>query len=195
MAPNNRELVAQAKTIIARCNEKEGKWADAEQLYQAIMTEYADTAASLRVPLFMALHFKDGEQTEEAQKVYASALESYEKIITDTAAPDYLKKNAFDLTNVIYAQQENWEQIISNLTKRAEDPSVNADQQARALYIAGFILQTKVMDINRARTLYTQFMERYAKHPLVNAVKRQLAELEKGADAEVVSDQTGVSLQ
>jgi len=176
-AKGNKELQAQGKTIIARTLEKEGKWDEAEKIYDEIMNSYSETATALRVPIFMALHYQTEEKSDEVQRIYENALNHYEKILQDKDSSLNVKQNAFDLTNIVYAKQENWEAIIKRMNKISESNDIDNYKRARALFVTGYIYQHKLNNNKKALEIYNKFLDLYKNHPFKKVVLEQMKEI------------------
>lgn len=179
MAGNDDELKAQALTIKARCMEKEGEWQSAEEIYEKIMSDYPNTQAALRVPMFMALHYEGMEDESEADVIYDNAISEYKKIIEDTEKSDQVRQNAFDLMNMVYAKQQNWDKIINNLQGVIDNEELTDNRKARALFLMGYIKQYRIKNNDAAKEIYDTFIEKYPEHPYRKAVEAQLSLIEK----------------
>ncbi len=174
----NREVEAQAMAIIARSYEKQGDWEKAESMYQSVMEDYSDTVVALRIPLFMALHYKsDDEASVDVEKIYSDALDTYSEVMDANDATSSMKQVASELSTLVSAKQENWHDVANNLDAAWKNESFPVSRRSRALYVMAYVYAEKLKDKEKSLVLYADFLEMYPDHPLVGSVNKQVEKL------------------
>ena len=92
---------------------------------------------------------------------------------------DEIRQNAFDLTNIIYAKQENWDAIIEKMEKIENNKSIDKYKRARALFVIGFIYQHKLNNKEKAIEVYNEFLSSHPTHPFKKSVQMQMDQMMK----------------
>jgi tetratricopeptide (TPR) repeat protein len=174
---DNDEIKAQAEMIVAQAFEKKGDWPSAEKRFTSVMEDYPDTVSALKVPLLIAQHFQGEEAAADMDAIYESALLNYQKIIDSDTISERTKQGAFDLSNLIYARQQNWDKIITEMDAIYQNEQESINKRSRALFIKAFLYHTKLDDHAEAERLYTVFLSEFESHPLQNVVEKQLSKL------------------
>lgn len=173
-ASDNDEIKAQSEMIIARSIDKKGDWPSAEEKYTTIMERYTDTVSALKVPLLLAQHYQGKDAEADLDTIYESALANYQKLMDSDTISERTKQSAFDLSNLIYAKQQNWDKIISEMDAIYQNKQESINKRSRALFIMAFLYQTKLNDPVESAHLYNTFLSEFESHPLRAVVEKQL---------------------
>ncbi|MCM8775336.1 MAG: tetratricopeptide repeat protein [Candidatus Omnitrophica bacterium] len=173
------EKIAQLKLLIGQSYQNEGNWEEAEKIYHEIETQYPNSGAALQVPLFFYTHMESLGETEKAQEILDSALQKYQEI-EKTATDPAMSQLAQRLEFSAYAEKGDWKEIMSTFDENmAKEQAM--DKRGNWLIFKAFIAESKLKDLEQAKSLYQSFLSEYANHPLANYAKTKLEALTKSS--------------
>ncbi|MBM3254109.1 MAG: tetratricopeptide repeat protein [Candidatus Omnitrophica bacterium] len=175
--PSNIDICATALFSIAAIYEKEEKQEKAIDTLNKLMSNYPNTYSALQAPLYIAQHYKNKAQAQEASVAYAAALKKYQKIIKDN--PKTLGAVlAEDLAIACYADQGEWYEAIDYLDSLVRDyPDVPL--APKALFTIGLIYQDQLKQPQNALESYRKLINKYPQNPLVKPAEKQIELINK----------------
>lgn len=106
----------------------------------------------------------------------------------DEKAPSYLFASAM-LEAETFHKYHDCIDILYKLRKNYPDN----DYAEKSLFLIGYTYAEKVKDFQRARAVFTQFLEKYPKSPFVPSVKFELKNMGKPADSVFPKKSSGKS--
>ncbi len=168
---------AQFKLLIANTFRVEGKWDQAEKLYDEIQTRYPDSSAALQVPLLLYQHLETTGDKEKAKLLLDQAIQQYETMQTDPSNPQ-MAALAQRLQNAAYAELGEWASVMENFDRSLASESA-PERRGSWLFLKALTAETRIKDLKQAAALYEQFLKEFPNHPLTNTAQERVKKLVK----------------
>lgn len=178
-AENSSER-AEVKLLKAKVLQDSGDWAAAEVLYKEIEAEQPNTPVALQIPLLRAAHYKEAGNSEAFESVLSDAISLYESLETTTPGTDPMSAFATRFKTAAYAQKGDWQEMVSEVD-RQRAAETDPEKKGRWLFLKALLIENRLKDPVMAKTLYTEFLDKYPSHQLSDRARAQLAALEKAS--------------
>lgn len=173
-------LLPQVSLLLGRSFQEEGQWADAEKIYDALLTQYPKSPAALQVPFYRSKYYEThgdaARAATELEKAIAQATE------LSRSSDQKLAFYGDRMLNVAYAQKGEWEKVVANFDVNMRN-EINPARKGGWLFLQAVITETRLEDKTGALDLYKQFLTQYPTHPLAKQAKSRVEALQKAAQA------------
>jgi tetratricopeptide (TPR) repeat protein len=174
---NDATLGAQSCMVLARAYENAGKWEEAIAEYKRVDNVYPSTLEYLRVPVFVAEHYRQANQAKQVDAASGEAYSRCMKVIKAHNASREQVKEAYHIIADIFSMQNRWNESIAALKTLSSRYPDDAPTSAVALYQIADIYAESLNDRQRAAFYYRMLAGRYPDHSLALAAREKLREL------------------
>ncbi len=120
-----------------------------------------------------SLDFNSPERTKHYKTAVSSYLDYAEALPTDAKTPGYLFQAA-ELQRTL----KQYPEAIKSYEKIYNDHSDHA-KAAQSLFLMGFSYENDLKDLDKAKELYNEFLQKYPKHELADDVQFSISNLGK----------------
>ena len=166
---------AELNLLIGKTYQDEGKWEQADELYQAIETEFPMSSAVFQVPFMRYLHHKSLGDQQEAMRVLDEVIERYKFLVT-TDANSKLASRVRKFSYQALVRQGDWDALLSHVDWEFAQETDDI-RKGRWLFLKALITQNRLKDRERALQLYHDFLSEYPDHELTRLAKHYRATL------------------
>ncbi|MFA5087610.1 MAG: tetratricopeptide repeat protein [Candidatus Omnitrophota bacterium] len=175
--PDNKELAAEAKARVGRSYELENKWPEALKVYRSIIKEYPLTNVGMSTPLFLAGHYKNKNDYQNAMQAYAEAIQFYRNLANQN--PDTVFGfNALRFLANCYLDQNRWKEAVDvlgeTLISYAHSSLLNVPRADLMIKTINMIAAFQLKDNDVAVNVYRKFIDKYPAHPLSSYLQKMI---------------------
>ena len=164
----NAQTIPDVKLLIGKSYQDEGKWDEAQKVYQDIEANYKDANGALQIPFMQAAYHDEQGNSEESKKILDAAIGRYQSLM-DSADPRTADM-AMRLQNAAFAEQGDWKKVLANFDQKMQQEKFQA-RKANWLFLKAIVTEKRLQDTSGAVELYKQFLVDYPTHPLANLAK------------------------
>ncbi len=166
---NNPAGIADLQLLIGRSYQNEGKWGQAEKIYNDLEAQYPMTPAALQIPFMQFLHLKDSGETEKANQVLDQAITKYKEII-EQKPNSKIATYARQFMLSAYTQKKDWDQLLARVDQELQNEPTE-ERKGRWLFLKALIAENRLKDKEQAASIYKDFLTQYPDHPLSQLAK------------------------
>lgn len=164
-----RGAAAEIKMLIANTYQEEGRWEEANQIYQEIETQYAQSAAALQLPLILSAREEKVGNSEKAKVILEDAINHYKKL-EEQYPHTKVAVFAEQLRLEAHLKKGEWDQVLANFDRHIDlEPS--PARKGSWLYLKAVMVEDRLKDVRQALSLYDHFLLQYPNHPLTKFAK------------------------
>jgi len=171
MMNKEKTAVAELKLFIGQSYEKEGKWTEADTLYQEVEREHPVTLAALQIPLIRYEHYRAAGEGEKSRSSMDDAINTYKNLIKQYPRTNF-GRQALRFLQTAYIKKGDWVQLLSLIDVETAQER-NTYKQGQWLLLKAVITERRLQDKDKALALYRDFLIRFPNHPLVETAKQR----------------------
>lgn len=160
----NRDSEVKVKLEIAKTYQLAEEWERSEELLNEVQRDYSDVRAAQGVPLLLATQYYRSGEKAQADEYLSRAIQNYRKQ-EDGANESEDARFYQKMQNLAMMQKGDWQGFLANIDRyiaREQDESL----RGQWVFIKALITEQRLEMPEKARLIYSDFLQEYPNHPL-----------------------------
>lgn len=174
---DDRNSCLQAQLAVARSYEMENNWNKAINEYQWVVENYPRSLQALNIPIYIADHYRNLQQSDLAQNAYENAIKKYRQVIQQYPET-MLATLALDYRAICYMRTEKWQEA-SDALQLLVKMKLPPQNEVNAYLTLGSIYEEKLKEEQKAIDAYSTLLQKYPQIPIAQTISLKTSELQQ----------------